>query len=91
MNQAVDSSITTTAAGVEGERGSFWRSFGFIIAGLVLLICGLVHSLPPGFSGFLLWIPGIALLSARSKRLSILLDRVEAWTRRVWLRYRSQH
>ena len=73
----------------EGVRGSLWRSVGFVGAGLVLLICGLVLSLPPAVPGFLLWIPGLSLIAARSKRISILLDRLEVWARKAWRALRT--
>jgi len=62
----------------EGARGSVLRSSGFVGLGLVLVICGLVLSLPPGVPGFLLWIPGLALIASRSRYVSVLLDRLEA-------------
>ncbi|AUN96250.1 hypothetical protein C0099_15660 [Pseudazoarcus pumilus] len=73
-----------------GMRGSLWASCGYVAAGLVLVIVGLVASLPPGVPGFLLWIPGLALLASRSRGLALLLDRLEAWTRRMWARYRRR-
>lgn len=66
-----------------GGRGALWRTWGYVIAGLTLLICGFVLSLPPGVPGFLLWIPGLGLLVARFRSLATLLDRLEAWGRRV--------
>lgn len=71
----------------EGARGSSWRTAGYVAAGLVLIVCGLLLSLPPGVPGFLLWIPGLALLAARFKGLAMLLDRLEAWGRRTWRRF----
>lgn len=72
----------------EGVRSS-WRTWAYVGAGSVLLICGLALSLPPGIPGFLLWIPGLALIASRSRRLSILLDRVEAWAWQAWRRLRG--
>ncbi len=68
----------------EGARGSLWRSVGHVAAGVVLLICGLLLSLPPGVPGFLLWIPGLALIAARWRRFASVLDRLEAWARKAW-------
>jgi hypothetical protein len=62
---------------------------GFVGVGLVLLISGLVLSLPPAVPGFLLWIPGLSLIAARSKRISILLDRLEVWARKMWRALRT--
>jgi hypothetical protein len=74
----------------EGVRGTSWTTFGYAAVGLVLVICGLALSLPPGIPGFLLWIPGFALLAARFKGLAMLLDRLEAWGRLAWQRYVTQ-
>lgn len=65
-------------------RGRSWTTWGYVAAGLALVIGGLVLSLPPGVPGFLLWIPGLALLAARFKGLAMLLDRLEAWGRQAW-------
>lgn len=70
----------------EGARGTLWTTIGYVAVGLVLVICGLVLSLPPAVPGFLLWIPGLALLAARFKGLALLLDRLEAWGRLAWRR-----
>jgi len=70
---------------------SFWKTFGVVAVGVLLVICGFVLSLPPGVPGFLLWIPGLALLAARSKPLAKLLDRLEAWGRNMWKNFRARH
>lgn len=75
----------------EAARGSFWWALGYLAAGMLLVLVGFVASLPPGVPGFLLWIPGLAMLAARSKSLAMLLDRLEAWGRKVWERYGSPH
>jgi hypothetical protein len=72
----------------ESVRG--WKTLGYVFAGLVLLICGLLLSLPPGVPGFLLWIPGLALLAARFKSFAILLDRLELQTWKAWQRVRTR-
>ncbi|MBA4742825.1 MAG: hypothetical protein H2060_08995 [Azoarcus sp.] len=74
----------------EAARGSSRSSLGYLAAGLLLVIVGFAASLPPGLPGFLLWIPGLALLAARSKGLALLLDRVESWGWKVWERCRSR-
>jgi hypothetical protein len=74
----------------EGGRGSAWRTSGYVFAGLVLLVSGFLLSLPPGVPGFLLWIPGLALLAARLKTLAIVLDRLERAARRAWQRVRTR-
>jgi hypothetical protein len=73
----------------EGGRGRVSRSWGYVGVGVVLLICGLVLSLPPAVPGFLLWIPGISLIASRSRRISILLDRLEVWARKAWRALRT--
>lgn len=74
----------------EGVHSS-WRTWAYVGAGSVLLICGLAISLPPvGIPGFLIWIPGLALIASRSRRLSILLDRLEAGARQAWRRVRPR-
>lgn len=75
----------------EGANPTWWSKFGYVAIGLVLVIVGVLLSIPPGLPGFLLWIPGLALLAARSKFLAKVLDRVEAWGRRVWARLKPQH
>lgn len=70
----------------DGGRRTLWTTFGYVAIGMALVIGGLVLSLPPGVPGFLLWIPGVALLAAHFKGLAILLDRLEAWGRLVWKR-----
>jgi len=69
---------------------TFWKTFGIVAVGLLLVASGFLLSLPPGIPGFLLWIPGLALLSARSKPLAKLLDRVETWVRDIWHNFRNR-
>ena len=73
----------------DDASGSAGKKWGYVVLGLLLLIVGLLLSLPPGIPGFLLWIPGLALLAARSKTLAMLLDRIEAWGRNTWQRLRG--
>jgi hypothetical protein len=73
----------------EDGRGRVLRSWGYVGVGLVLLIGGLVLSLPPTVPGFLLWIPGISLIASRSRRISILVDRLEVWARKAWRALRT--
>lgn len=74
----------------EGDRDRVWRTWAYVGVGLVLLLFGLVLSLPPGFPGFLLWIPGLSLIASRSKQISILLDRLEVWARTMWCALRNR-
>ena len=71
----------------ESDRRTLWNTLKYVVVGSALVICGLVLSLPPGIPGFLLWIPGLALLAARSKPLALLLDRLELWGWQVWQKY----
>lgn len=75
----------------EGANRTGWSKFGYVAIGLVLVIVGVLLSIPPGVPGFLLWIPGLALLAARSRILATVLDRAEAWGRRIWSRLKPQH
>lgn len=73
----------------EAGRTSAWLNLSYIVGGVVLLVAGLLLSLPPGVPGFLLWIPGLGLLVARSRRLAVVLDAAERKARDVWRRVRS--
>lgn len=73
----------------EGGNGTPWRTAGYVAVGLVLIVCGFVLSLPPGVPGFLLWIPGLALLASRFRSLAKLMDRLETWGRKTWRRLRN--
>lgn len=73
----------------EGDDKTSWRTLGYIVAGVVLLVAGFALSLPPGVPGFLLWIPGLALLAASFRGFAKLLDRLELWGRQVWQRLRT--
>ena len=74
----------------KSARASLWTTIGYVSVGLILILCGLVLSLPPGVPGFLLWIPGLALLAARIKPFAMLLDRLEVWGQKIRKRYRSK-
>lgn len=69
----------------QAERGaiSAWKTAGYLLLGLTLVLAGFLLSIPPGVPGFLLWIPGLGLLAARLGVLAALLDRVELWLRKV--------
>lgn len=60
------------------------------LAGAVLLVAaGLLLSIPPGMPGFLLWVPALAIMASRTRPVAVLLDRIEAWGRRMARRFRS--
>jgi hypothetical protein len=69
----------------ESPSQARWRNISHVIGGLLLVIVGGVLSIPPGLPGFLLWIPGLALLVSRSPRLAFLLDRSECAARGAWV------
>jgi hypothetical protein len=71
----------------ENGQKPLWKTIGYVTVGLVLVICGLAISLPPGLPGFLLWIPGFALLAARFKPLAKVLDGLEERARQWWKKY----
>jgi hypothetical protein len=76
----------------EGSRSRArrrWTNVAYIAIGSALIIGGLVFSLTPGIPGFVLFIPGLALLVARSARLARVLDQFELRLRR-WRR-KAQH
>lgn len=74
----------------EGRRESALRSGVFIAFGLLLLLCGLLLSIPPGVPGFLLWLPGLVLMVARLKGFAVLLDRSELAVRKLLGKYRPK-
>ncbi len=57
-----------------------------MIAGLLLLVLGLILSLPPLVPGFLLWIPGLALIASQSIFTASVLDSGECLLRRLYRR-----
>jgi hypothetical protein len=74
----------------ESGNETAWRNVAHIAGGVVLLAAGLLLSLPPGVPGFLLWIPGLALLASRLRWLAMLLDYAEVLGRRVIGRFRRR-
>jgi hypothetical protein len=66
------------------DGGSRWKTAAFVAGGVLLLVAGLLLSLPPGIPGFLLWIPGLGLLVSRFRWLAAVLDRMESLARSLW-------
>lgn len=66
-----------------------WKRAGYIGVALLLLLVGLLLSLPPGSPGFLLWFPGLIMLVSRLKFMAVLLDRSEVFFRRLIARFRQ--
>ncbi len=63
-----------------------WHRVVRIGAGLLLLALGLLLSLPPLLPGFLLWLPGLALLASQSLVVARSLDRSECLVRKLYRR-----
>lgn len=63
-----------------------------LISGFAVLcvIVGLLLSIPPAVPGFLLWLPALGLLAARSETLARLLDAAELWAHRLWQRLQAR-
>ena len=56
--------------------------------GSVLIVTGIVLSLPPGMPGFLLWLPGMMLVSVHVRWVAVAIDRMELSMRRLINRLR---
>lgn len=52
-------------------------------SGVLLVVLGVVLSMPPLIPGFLVTAVGLALIASQSRRVSRLLDRLECWLRRL--------
>ena len=61
-----------------------------LLFGLLLLVVGLLASIPPGVPGFLLWVPGLALIASCSRRVARALDRAELALLRSRRRWRAR-
>jgi hypothetical protein len=61
-----------------------WRMVVYGGTGLLLVILGLVLSLPPLVPGFLLWLPGLAMIAAQFDGVARALDRIEREARRLY-------
>jgi hypothetical protein len=68
------------------ERGGRWQAVAMVGAGLVLVAVGLLLSLPPLMPGFLLWVPGLALIASQLRSVAHLLDRTECLLRGLYRR-----
>lgn len=65
------------------ESPSLWKSWLLVALGGVLVVVGVVISLPPLLPGFLLWIPGFALIASQIKTVAIALDKLECAIREL--------
>lgn len=68
----------------QAEQEHPWKTVLYTGLGLLLVVTGLLLSLPPGVPGFLLTIPGLGLLAARSHMIARWLDRAELFLRHAW-------
>jgi uncharacterized membrane protein YbaN (DUF454 family) len=64
------------------EREHPWKAALYIALGSILVAIGLVFALLPVLPGFLLMVPGLAVLSARCQTMARCLDRAELCLRR---------
>ena len=71
-------------------RSGHWRAAFYGGAGLLLVILGFVLSLPPLVPGFLLWLPGLALIAAQFDGVARALDRIECRARQLY-RWLTDH
>ncbi len=61
-----------------------WKRWLIISLGTVMTMAGLVLSLPPAMPGFLLWIPGLALVASQVKAVAVVLDKLECAARSLY-------
>lgn len=76
---------------IRKQRGadSPLKQVGMLALGLVLVAGGFLGFLLPILPGYLLFIPGLAILTARSRFTARLLDRLELVVRKLMQRWRS--
>lgn len=69
------------------EERSHVMTAGRVVLGVVLMLAGLLLSMPPLVPGFLVTAAGLALIASQSRRVAHWLDGMERWLRRVvWRR-----
>jgi len=68
----------------EREGDSIGKTIAMIALGFLLIVIGLIGVMLPILPGFLFFIPGIAILVARSRLLAKGLDRVETIIRNAF-------
>ena len=71
------------------KNESVAKHWGMIFLGCLLLVVGSILGIVPGPGGFVLAIPGIAILCSRSKTTAKLLDAVERLLRKILRRKSS--
>ena len=62
-----------------------------ITLGVLVMVSGIIISLPPGIPGFFITLAGLGIIAARSHRVARALDRTELGARRWWRRLRDSH
>jgi hypothetical protein len=63
---------------------SRWKSWALITLGVIMVVTGFILSMPPGLPGFLLWLPGLAIIASRLKFAAVALDKAECSARRLY-------
>ena len=71
-------------------RAGRWHVAVYAGTGLLLAILGFLLSLPPLMPGFLLWLPGLALIASKFDRVARTLDHGEYLMRKAYRRIRGQ-
>lgn len=61
-----------------------WKAWLIVTLGILMVVAGLVLSLPPGLPGFLLWVPGFALIASQIRIVAVILDRLECKIRDIY-------
>lgn len=54
-----------------------------IALGILLMIAGVILSIPPAVPGFIVTLLGAAIVASRSARAAAAFDRAEVWLRRI--------
>lgn len=68
------------------DRNGPWQAVAVVGAGVLLVVVGGLLSLPPLMPGFLLWIPGLALIATQWRGVARALDRTECLLRDFYQR-----
>ncbi len=71
-------------------RAGHWHVAIYGGSGLLLVILGFLLSLPPLMPGFLLWLPGLALIASQFGCVARALDHGECMIRKVYRRISGQ-
>ena len=68
------------------RRSGGWQAAVYVGTGLLLVIVGFLLSLPPLVPGFLLWLPGLALIASQFDCMARTLDQGECLLRNLYRR-----